>query len=472
MLGQGLPPDEVAKRLVRLNNLERLHGAQKKQIGLLEEQVRLLKEENRLLREKNSLLERGMDDLKLQLEEMKTIVFGKKKRQSGHDDDFPPAQNHIAECRPKESYRRKFPREEDVTKTEPHPIDCCARCGGSFSEREQAVWFEEDIPLPQKKVVVRHEVEKGYCEPCGIWSPAASMPSTPVVLGQNVRRYVAYLSTVNRQSYAQIQDILKQSYDFDISQGEIWNILEKEGNQLRAEYERLKAKIRSEPSIHLDETAWKLQNDFERHHAWTMVGGTSQEAVFKLGANRGKGNADELVGDSKAVVVRDGYAAYDHLENDQQLCFAHPHRKLRDLAWSTELDGTSRAHCRGAYETFAAIYRDVGAARTSDDPLAKYGTLLTRLKAFTRPHPKDPAKLTRVKTSIAACPEEYLTCLRFKDVAADNNAAERSLRHLVIKRKTSFGSFSGRTAEIMSVLYSVLLSHQRCGTLRSYLLGL
>jgi len=61
------------------------------------------------------------------------------------------------------------------------------------------------------------------------------------------------ISVVCRQSYAQIQDLLKQTYEFDISQGEIAKILEKEGNRMRPEYERLKAKIRGEPSVHLNE---------------------------------------------------------------------------------------------------------------------------------------------------------------------------------------------------------------------------
>ncbi|NCD07612.1 MAG: hypothetical protein EOL97_16000 [Spirochaetia bacterium] len=41
---------------------------------------------------------------------------------------------------------------------------------------------------------------------------------------------------------------------------------------------------------------------------------------------------------------------------------------------------------------------------------------------------------------------------------ADNNKAERALRHLVLKRKVSNGSVNARTANFMSVNYSVLLS--------------
>jgi hypothetical protein len=87
------------------------------------------------------------------------------------------------------------------------------------------------------------------------------------------------------------------------------------------------------------------------------------------------------------------------------------------------------------------------------------------------PSPRDPLKLVRVKTQVRQRAAYYLTCLKHPNVASDNNAAERSLRHLVIKRKISFGSLGERTAETMAILLSVLLSYRNHGTLRDYLAG-
>ncbi len=473
MLGVGLAPEEVAKRLVRLNNLERLHGEQKTRIENLVAENKTLRGRVSALEAENKALRSSVEDLKLQLEELKAIVFGKKKpqKQEPYDDDFPPTPTACDKPRTKESYRRKLPKEDEVIETKPHPIDRCADCGGEFAERETKTYYEEDIPLPQKKTVVRHVVEKGRCARCGTWSAGVPLPTAPVVLGPNVRRYVPYLSIVCRQSYSQIEDLLKQTYDFDVSQGEIWNIMEKEGNRLRPEYERLKANIRGEPSVHLDESGWKLLANGTKGFAWTMVGGKSAGAVFMLGKTRGKGNAQELLGDSKAVIVSDDYAAYRNLENEHQLCCAHILRKLRDLARSKEIAEPVRAHCRVAYETFAAIYAAIETARQSACPAAARDALLEQLRKFAAPNPADPAKLRRVRTQVRERTELYLTCLLHSDVAADNNAAERSLRHLVIKRKTSFGSLTERTAEIVAILCSVLLSCRTRGTLRNYLAG-
>ena len=462
---------KINARMIELRNLRRLHRTQKVRIGLQDEQIKLLKEENVLLRKENSELRITLQDVKLQMEELRTIVFGRKRKEnSDHDDFSPPAKT--SEPRTPESYKRSIPNESEVTETKDHPVDTCAHCNGAFNERETVTYFEEDIPLPQKKVVVKHIVEKGYCEHCKKWSTSHPLPSAPVILGGTVKRYVAYLAVVARQSYTQVQDVLRHTYNFSLSQGEIAKILEKEGNQLRPEYERLKVQIRGEPSVHLDETGWDLfMGDGFRRYAWTMVGGTSAEAVFVLGKTRGKGNATDLLGDSKAVVGSDDYAAYRCLENPHQLCCAHILRKLRDLAQSGEITGVVHDHCVHTYRTFAEIYADIEKARTSLNASSMYSALLKRLKTFAAAQVLDPAKLARIKNQVVERTANYLTCLLHTGVAADNNAAERSLRHLVLKRKISFGSFSEKTSDTLAILLSVPLSYKRRGTLRGYLVG-
>ncbi len=472
MLGIGLPSEEIAKRLTRLHNLERLYEDQKLTIRKIREENQALKQEVAVLYTTIQDQAKTIENLKLAAEELRTIVFGKKRKDTEHHDDLPPTQAAYNTPRTNASYRRTIPGENEITERTHHPIDICSHCHGPFSKREEKTYYEEDIPLPQKKIVIKHTIEKGYCSTCKQWDAPSSPPTASVILGRNVRRYVVYLSVVCRESYSQIEDILKQSYDFDISQGEIAKILEKEGERLRPYYERLKVNIRGEPSVHLDETGWNiLIHQGERGFAWTMVGGVSKDAVFMLGKNRGKGNAEDLIGDSRAVRITDDYSAYRNLRGDHQLCCAHILRKLRDLASSEEITEKIRVHCTGAYTSFASIYADIERARISSEPVSYYNVLRKRLMKFAAMHPYDPAKLVRVKTQIRKRSLNYLTCLLHPHVASDNNAAERSLRHLVLKRKISFGSLCERTAETTAILLSVLMSWRQRGTLREYLAG-
>lgn len=466
-----LVPEEVRKRLIRLRNLEYLHEQQRFKIWHLRDENRELKKEVAQLKIVASNQQHTIDDLKLRVEELRAIVFGKKRNKKEDpygDNPIPVSQAE----RIKESYRRKVPGADEITETRRHSLHVCGRCSRAVEMSETVVYFEEDIPLPQQKTVVRHVVEKGYCASCGMWSSGALLPTAQVVLGERVRRYTAYLSVICRQSYSQIQDILEQTYHFGISQGEIANILEKEGDRLRPAYERLKATIRGQPSIHLDETGWNLfVGDGYRRYAWTMTGGETDDAAFVLGKTRGKGNATDLIEDSKAVVVSDDYGAYRNLKNPHQLCCAHILRKLRDLTTSSQIKGALHAHCVSAYQEFAGIYADIETARTSSQPALSHDALHERLKTFAEIHLLDPTKLIRVKEQVGKRSRNYLTCLRHPSVASDNNAAERSLRHLVLKRKISFGSLTEKTAETLAILLSVLLSCKRQGTLRGYLMG-
>ena len=81
-----LSEKEVKKRLIHLRNLERLHTEQKIRVRLLEGQIKLLKEENHLLRTTNESLFKTIEDFKLQIEELRTMVFGKKKKTKEIDD--------------------------------------------------------------------------------------------------------------------------------------------------------------------------------------------------------------------------------------------------------------------------------------------------------------------------------------------------------------------------------------------------
>ena len=77
---------------------------------------------------------------------------------------------------------------------------------------------------------------------------------------------------------------------------------------------------------------------------------------------------------------------------------------------------------------------------------------------ISEPHTLDPIPLARIKTSLRKNKEKYFTFLDRPGIPLDNNKAERALRHLVIKRKISFGSKTQRGAETTSILASVILS--------------
>ncbi len=79
---RGLPVEEIKKRLIRLRNLEYLHEQQRFKIWNLGDTNRELKKEIATLKTVVSEQQKTIDDLKLRLEELSTIVFGRKRKKS------------------------------------------------------------------------------------------------------------------------------------------------------------------------------------------------------------------------------------------------------------------------------------------------------------------------------------------------------------------------------------------------------
>jgi hypothetical protein len=99
--------------MTELRNLRKLHSAQKIRIQKLESQVRFLKQENKELRAHNTILTNTVSDIQLQMEELRSIVFGKKRRDTRDDcDDVPPPPKIP---RTRDSYHRPLPTETDIT---------------------------------------------------------------------------------------------------------------------------------------------------------------------------------------------------------------------------------------------------------------------------------------------------------------------------------------------------------------------
>ncbi len=459
-----LPKKGLTQLRTDLRNSKKLHQQARKRVVVLEKENKTLKAEIKELKKKDKEKDQRITDLSLQMEELRTIVFGKKKQPDDTCDRDEIGDKPVV--RTKKSYQRPIPKGDEVTNKIHHTINTCPDCNTTLTKKTEKVWHEEDIILPTEKQslksVTEYTVEKGYCTHCRRWKSIIPLSTTPVLLGENIKIYICYLSILIRLSYTQIQTLLNTTFQITVSDGEIAKILEKESVRQRPAYEALKEDIRCQKGNHYDESSWRVQEEGQGHYVWGMTGTETEDVVFHCGRSRGKGNAEDLKGDSHAVGITDGYGAYHTLFDDHQLCWAHPYRKLRDLTESDTLTEDVRSHCRKVYEDFGALYAET--QEVLDTPF-KYTernrilpSLMNTMEYITTPHTADPKKLKNIKTSLLKNAEKYFTCVLYDGIPMDNNKAERALRHLVIKRKTSFGSKTQRGAEVTSVLMSVLLS--------------
>src|SRR3989344_1667804 len=442
-----LTEQEVNGRLIRLRNLERLYPIARKRIIFLEQENKLLKQRINELEKKDKDKDQKIEAMAFQLEQITNKLFGKK-----------PVNRVLEKKEKKErsilSYQRPLPK--TITKTESHPVQACTHCQGELHKKSVRVFFEEDIPLPIKTIVTRHEVEVGYCPTCKRQSSGCPIPPKKVTLGDNVKKYVCILSIANRLSHVQIQDHLNDVFGLHLSTGEIGNMLQEEADNLRPEYQTLKESVLSQAGTHYDETGWRVQEEEQGKYAWVATGTENNDTVFSLGRSRGKGNI-ENIGRGK-VGISDDYGACRNSFSAHQLCWAHPQRKLRDMAESAEIPEAKRKYRKNAYLQFSKLYKHIRQSlgnKLSPHLKRKFHTVFNHL---SESHTLDPTPLSKLKEALRRNKRAYFTFLEHPGVPIDNNKAERALRHLVIKRRTSFGSKTQRGAETTSILASVILS--------------
>ena len=456
-----LSQQEINRRMIQWRNDRRLEPERRRRIEALEK-------ENAQLKATVAAQQQTIEKLLLRIEQLEAIVFGRKKKKSyPHDEDDPGPSSGMGISEEKSprtaaSFRRVNPKREEITHRVHYRLHGCSNCGHALHRRETVTRFIEDIPLSQK-IVTEQSIERGFCPNCKKYKSAIPITPQHTTLGPNVRLYVLFAVTVLGQTFEKIKAHLWGLHRLSISDGELVIFFREGHRKLLPAKQAIEAKIREAPASHYDETVYPVQQGELGNYAWVKTSSTGPETVFLLGRTRGKGNAEELRGGvSDQVGITDDYAAYDGLFKHHGLCWAHPLRKFRDLARSSALSEKHHAQCLNFYERFHALERAV--ALTLAAPLSpeertmaeqKFGREIDLLMV---PNPLDFPTLARLKKTFLENREKYLLCLRIPGIPMTNNKAERSVRHLVIKRLISFGSRSQRGAQAMETLLSVCLT--------------
>lgn len=466
-----LTDEQIKQKLAEGRNYKRLYFE-------LKEKYDAVITENKALRELVALQQAQLEKQAIQIAELQTMVFGKKRK--------PPTGYHTSNLpkpkpRDKASYRRPIPPVSAITTEKVVPLPKACMCGGSFNPAQTTTHdrYIEDIPLPeltpdyQAKLVTRYLVERGVCGACGRVTAGKDLGGQVVKLGSNIRLLVTHLVTVIGMSYAQVISLCGSLYGLRITDGDIANTLQIKHTAWQPAYQQLQADIRSSPAIHADETSWPIQSLQGAGYSWIMADSTSLNSCFVLANSRGASHARALLGNYPGVRITDDYGAYRNskLPGQQQLCWAHLYRTIRDLRYNANLPKQQQAVARQWYETFAVIYQDL--RKYLDKP---YDLVLRQSQAnelwqrvlilAQQPAPTtgEPDKLRRLKAQLLRAGQDKLFICLTKNTPCDNNRAERDLRPLVLKRKRSFGSKTEKGAQALATVLSICTTTWRKDT--------
>ncbi len=206
----------------------------------------------------------------------------------------------------------------------------------------------------------------------------------------------------------------------------------------------MKTFLATAPVLHADQTTGRANQAL----AYVHIACTRYLTMMHVGGHT-KEDIDEggILPDFTGVLVRDGYAGYDHLPAVHAWCAAH---LLRDLRAVSDTDPTGQLWAVAMADTLTGAHRAAQAARAAGahrlDP-ATVATLLNHYlgalaKGTTDNRGQHSELATRARTLISRFRRFQDMILRFGTdltVPFTNNEAQRSIRPVKVQQKTSGG---------------------------------
>lgn len=317
--------------------------------------------------------------------------------------------------------------------------DCRVPLRGGTRKRTREVI--ELAPAPV--VVTEHVYLERRCPRCGLpWQPGPDLAG--VVIGQGrlgvgLLSLIAVLREELRLPIAGIQWYLGAVHGLRLSVGGIVGALHSVAARAAPVVADLREVIRASPVLHVDETGWR--QDGENGYVWTLS--TPTERVFVHGS-RARAMLEREVGEAYGgVLVSDFYAAYTSYEGRHQYCWAHLLRDVDELVSQQRRDASVvgwadavHALYQRATASASAVAADTAARRQRQAYEAEVEALCAPfLGVADAPQRVLCARITKHLGELFVFVEELA-------VPPTNNAAERSLRHLVTCRKISGGTRS------------------------------
>ncbi len=355
---------------------------------------------------------------------------------------------------PRRKRKRGYGRKRmAATRQEVHALSACPGCGaplagGTIKRTREVI----DLP-PPRVVVTEHVYLERRCPDCG--RRCVPPPGlTGVVSGQGrMGHRLVSLITVLREAarlpYRVIQQVLRTLTGLHMSEGALVAVVQRVADQAKPVIAEITTAIRASPVVHADETGWREAG----HNGYVWTFSTPQQQFFVRG-NRAKGMLAETVGDDFAgVLVSDFYGVYTGYEGMHQYCWAHLLRDIQEMAEQHPAD----ASVQGWAAAVQAIFRQAQAGANGDQAARRQvrARVETDLRHVCEAWRDGAAAQSGLCQRILRHLDGLFVFVTEPAVPATNNAAERSLRHLVVSRKISGGTRSPRGTATKMTLASL-----------------
>ncbi|MFZ0564750.1 MAG: IS66 family transposase [Chlamydiales bacterium] len=404
------------------------------------ETVRLLSEANFRLMEENRRLQKRIAEL----EERLNLDSQNSSKPPSSDQKKNKQAPKGGARKGHAGHHRKLYSEDQISKRVTSALTECEHCGSKTLEKKAPQIFQQ-VELPEIiPFVTQIELEKARCCGCNR-NLIAPFPKEfdNSSFGPKLISFIGACSSIYRMSKRTTKILLKTLCNIEISVGSI-PAMER---SLQSSHDSLSDKV--------NETSFR--QNARTHYVWTAT--TKQEALIGILPRRNLESLEMIPPrNHPGITVTDRYQVYAYRRH--QYCLAHikrdfkkfserasPDREIgnRALFELKEIFKACRMSCRKTMQQHI-YYRKKRLQEILYDALGNGSEYLSSFADRLLNHF-----------------HKLFLFTRYSEVECTNNAAERSLRHIVLWRKTSYGTQSDGGSRFMERAVSIWMTLKKQG---------
>ena len=463
---------EILRRLERLEKLEADQDA--------------LRRENRELREQLDRSRRELVERQKELDQL-------KRHLAALDVATPPSKKlhrpaAPAEPRPKGRRPGGQPghtphgrgRPDRVDETLDLALEECPECGEELGDPSDT--YERFVTelIPAYLWVLKILVHRYWCRRCHRFVQATTDRALPGrQFGPRLASTLVLLSMMGLP-VRRIQETVAAMVGLEVSVGAIQRLLEASAESLGPDYAAIHREVLRAHLVQPDETSMRVGG--ANWWAWSFA--TELAAYYELDPSRGQDVVERVLGaDFPGTVVSDDWCGFNVLRGKRGVCWIHinPHLQAVEVAHGIEPRGPrslapptyQRAgHPPTTFLKFAgelrALLRDAvdWSARTPASAIAararQAAVYEARVRALCDPESPDE-DVGRISRNLVKRMPHLFEFVRDAEIPWHNNAGERAIRSICVKRKMSGGMRSAVGAQTYARLKSVHETARRKG---------
>lgn len=342
-----------------------------------------------------------------------------------------------------------------VTRVIDHRPPTCGACGTALAGDDASPRRHQVAELPPiEPEIDEHRLHRLCCGRCGRWTRAKLPDGVPRGhFGPRLTALLGLYSGVYRIGKRPLKQLMADVFGLTLSTGMICKLQRQTAAALEPTVAEMAAFVKTQ-NVNIDETGWRENR--RRAVLWTAV--APLVSVFHIAASRAAQVAKQLLGeDFSMTAMCDRYKGYLWIRN-VQLCWAH---LRRDFQAMIDRGGAAAPIGEELLALSTAVFEWWHRVRDGTVTRRTLQYHLRYLREEIRAHLElgaacGCAKTAGVCRNILDREPQLWTFARTPGVEPTNNAAERTLRHAVIWRRSCFGTDSAVGSRFVERILSVV----------------